>query len=60
MELFEPLYTTKPSGTGLGLAVGLSIVERHQARIDVDSRSGPGTTFTIHFNAGEEAGRNAG
>lgn len=49
-QLFDPFYTTKPNGTGLGLAVCLSIVEQHQAKIDVTSEEGVGTTFTIRFD----------
>ena len=59
-QLFEPFFTTKPSGTGLGLAVCHSIVERHQAKITVNSEEQIGTTFSIHFNAGEETGKSAG
>jgi PAS domain S-box-containing protein len=48
-KLFEPFFTTKPRGTGLGLAVCLSIVERHEAKIVVESKEGVGTTFIIRF-----------
>lgn len=58
-RLFEPFYTTKSSGTGLGLAVCLSIVEQHQAKISVQSEEDNGTTFTIHFNV-TDASRHAG
>lgn len=48
-RLFEPFYTTKTRGTGLGLPLCLSIVERHHGQIDVASEEGIGTTFTVSF-----------
>lgn len=44
---FEPFYTTKSNGTGLGLAVVRSVVEAHQGQIGVVSAQGRGTCFTI-------------
>jgi nitrogen-specific signal transduction histidine kinase len=46
-RLFVPFYTTKEEGTGLGLALCYNIVQAHQGRIDVHSKIGLGTTFTI-------------
>lgn len=46
-HIFEPLYTTKPSGTGLGLAVTHQVVHRHGGEIFVESEVGRGTTFHI-------------
>ncbi|MGE0762249.1 MAG: nitrogen regulation protein NR(II) [Bdellovibrionales bacterium] len=48
-RLFEPFYTTKPKGTGLGLAVTHKILENHKAQVQVASQLGQGTTFTITF-----------
>lgn len=48
-RLFEPFYTTKPKGTGLGLAVTHKILENHEAIVSVTSQIGEGTTFTIDF-----------
>jgi signal transduction histidine kinase len=46
-RLFEPFFTTKQNGTGLGLAVTRRIIEEHNGVIQVESRSGEGTTFTV-------------
>ena len=46
-HIFEPLYTTKPEGTGLGLYVVQEIVTAHGGQITVQSMEGQGTTFRI-------------
>jgi signal transduction histidine kinase len=48
-NIFEPFYTTKPpgEGTGLGLAVSHTLVKEHNGDIEVESKIGGGTTFTI-------------
>ncbi len=46
-QIFEPLYTTKPGGTGLGLYIVQEIVTAHGGQVTVQSRPGQGTTFTI-------------
>ena len=46
-RLFEPYYTTKEKGTGLGLMIVQRIVRAHGGRIEVESRVGQGTTFRI-------------
>jgi PAS domain S-box-containing protein len=46
-HVFEPLFTTKPGGTGLGLAVSYQIVSRHSGKMFAQSEPGRGTTFHI-------------
>ena len=50
IKLFEPYYTSKPSGMGLGLSSTLNIIRSHGAFIEVDSSLYIGSTFTITFN----------
>jgi two-component system, sporulation sensor kinase E len=46
-RIFEPFYTTKKKGTGLGLMIVQRIVRAHAGRIDLESHIGRGTTFRI-------------
>jgi len=53
-RLFEPFYTTKLRGTGLGLPLCLSIVERHGGQIRVESEEGEGTRFIVIFETDQK------
>jgi signal transduction histidine kinase len=46
-KIFDPLFTTKAKGVGLGLSVCKTIIERHEGDIKVQSKVGEGATFTI-------------
>ncbi len=50
-KLFTPFFTTKREvkGVGLGLAVSYGIIQRHDGRVEVKSKEGEGTTFTVYL-----------
>jgi PAS domain S-box-containing protein len=48
-KIFEPLFSTKAKGVGLGLSIAKSIVETHDGKITAASESGRGATFTVSF-----------
>jgi CheY-like chemotaxis protein len=54
-QIFDPYFTTKSGGTGLGLSSVYSIVTRHGGHISVNSGVGHGATFTIHLPSTGEA-----
>lgn len=49
-KLFEPYFTSKRNGIGLGLASTLNILQSHNASVEVKSKVGSGTTFIVAFN----------
>jgi two-component system sensor histidine kinase PilS (NtrC family) len=50
-RIFEPFFSSKPGGTGLGLATVARVVEDHRGHIEVTSEPGRGTTFVLRFPA---------
>ncbi|MCD6374206.1 MAG: VCBS repeat-containing protein [Caldisericaceae bacterium] len=50
-KIFDPFFTTKDvnQGTGLGLSICYSIIQKHRGKIEVKSKQGHGTTFTIYL-----------
>ena len=49
VKIFDPFYTTKRTGTGLGLSVSYGIIQSHKGTVDVQSTPGVGTTFVLLF-----------
>ena len=53
LKLFDPYYTTKQEGSGLGLATTHSIIKKHGGHITVESQLGVGTTFHVYLPASD-------
>ncbi len=49
LNMFNAFYTTKPTGSGLGLPMARKVVQAHGGRIDVQSQEAQGTKFTLEF-----------
>jgi two-component system, cell cycle sensor histidine kinase and response regulator CckA len=56
-KVFDPYYTTKQKGSGLGLAVSYSIIQRHDGIVTAESREGEGSVFSFHLPAAEGPAR---
>jgi signal transduction histidine kinase/ActR/RegA family two-component response regulator len=54
-RIFDPYFTTKPGGSGLGLATAYAIVAKHGGQVSVESEVGKGTVFTIDLPASMES-----
>jgi PAS domain S-box-containing protein len=53
-KIFDPYFTTKSTGNGLGLATTYSIIQKHNGYIDIQSEIGKGTVFTVYLPATDE------
>ncbi len=56
-RIFDPYFSTRKGGSGLGLATVYSIVKKHQGHIEVDAKPGEGAQFTVWLPAASEAAR---
>lgn len=54
LKIFDPYFTTKHRGSGLGLAVSYSIIQNHQGHITAESTLGEGSTFRIYLPASDK------
>ncbi|MCR4283711.1 MAG: ATP-binding protein [Parcubacteria group bacterium] len=53
-NIFNPFFTTKSSGTGIGMTISLKIIEDHGGHINVESEYGKGTTMSISLSINKE------
>ncbi|MDR3556361.1 MAG: ATP-binding protein [Syntrophobacteraceae bacterium] len=53
-RIFDPFFTRKPDGTGMGLSISRQIAEKHGALMEMDSAPGEGTTFRLIFPRGSD------
>jgi PAS domain S-box-containing protein len=59
-RIFEPFYTTKSGGMGMGLSISRSILEKHEGRLWATANQGPGTSFHFSLPKYHEKGSHAG
>jgi len=55
-RIYDPYFTSKPAGTGLGLAVAQKIMDAHGGAIEVESSEGTGTRVSLRFPLMEKEG----
>ncbi len=53
-NIFDPYFSTKEAGRGLGLSITYSIIKQHDGLLRAESKLGVGTTFTIYLSASEK------
>ena len=54
-RIFDPYFTTKPTGSGLGLATAFAVVRNHEGHITVESAEGKGTSFSLYLPASDRS-----
>ena len=54
-RIFDPYFTTKAKGSGLGLSTALSIIRKHSGHIEIESEPGKGTSVHIYLPASEKS-----
>ena len=59
-KIFDPFYTTKPGGMGMGLSISRSILQAHGGRLWAAAKDGPGTSFHFTLPKYHEEESNAG